>query len=55
MRMEKSKIEWTKKQEETIEKMIEESEAIGYVNGYDDAIKEVIRELKIKFINKIEK
>lgn len=55
MKMEKTeKIEWTKEQEEIIEKMINESENIGYAQGYDDAIKEIIRDLKLKFVNKFE-
>ena len=45
------KIEWTKEQEELIQKMIEESENIGYAQGRDDLLKEIIQELKKKFIS----
>jgi len=44
------KIKWTKEQEETIQKMLEESENIGYVQGRDDLLREIIAELKLKFI-----
>lgn len=39
-------VEWTKEQEEMIGTMIKESEGIGYTQGFDDAIKEIIRELE---------
>ena len=47
-------IVWTKDQEEVIEKMIKESEDIGYVQGRDDSTKEILEELeelikKLKF------
>ena len=42
------KSEWTKEQEEVLGKMIKESEAIGYTQGYDDAIKEVIKKLELE-------
>jgi len=45
------KIKWTKEQEEAIQKMLEESENIGYVQGRDDLLREIIAELKLKFIN----
>ena len=43
-----SEIKWTKEQEEIMETMIKESESIGYTQGYDDAIKELIKELESK-------
>jgi hypothetical protein len=39
--------EWTKEQEEVIGKIIKESENIGYVQGYDDAIKEVLKDFEM--------
>lgn len=56
--MEKSKekkIEWTKEQTEIIDSMIKESETIGYAQGFDDAIEEMINDLKLKSIRKFEK
>ena len=44
----KEKIKWTDEQNEIIGKMIGESEMIGYTQGYDDAIKELIHELESK-------
>jgi len=49
------KIKWTEEQEKVIEKMIEESETIGYAQGRDDLLKEIISELKQKFIKDGEK
>lgn len=50
MMEEKNKIEWTKEQEKIIEEMIKESENIGYVQGRDDMLREIIEELKRRFI-----
>lgn len=47
------KIEWSREQEEIIDKMVEESETIGYVQGREDLLREIIRELKLKFIKEI--
>lgn len=44
------KISWTNEQEKVIETMIKESEMIGYVQGRDDLLKEIISELRLKFI-----
>ena len=44
------KVEWTKEQEEIIEKMNKESETIGYVEGRDDLLRELIGELKQKIL-----
>jgi ABC-type enterochelin transport system substrate-binding protein len=41
----KNKIEWTKEQEALIDSMVKESENIGYVQGQDDVIRELIRKL----------
>lgn len=49
------KVEWTLEQEGIIKKMLEESEDIGYVQGREDLLKEIIRELKLKFISGEEK
>jgi hypothetical protein len=46
--------DWTKEQEETVGKMIKESEDIGYVQGYDDAIKEIVNKFEI-FIFELKK
>jgi hypothetical protein len=51
---ESEKIIWTKEQEDIIGTMINESEGIGYTQGYDEAIKEIIRELE-KFIFELKK
>ena len=42
-------IVWTKEQEEVIDKMIKESEDIGYVQGRDDSTKEILDELEESF------
>lgn len=39
--------DWTKEQIESFGKAIEESEQIGYTGGWDDAIKETIKDLEI--------
>lgn len=45
--MEKNKnIIWTKEQNEIISNMIKESENIGYVEGHDEAVKEIIQKLE---------
>ena len=38
--------EWTKEQEEVVGTMIKESESIGWTQGYDDAIRELIKDLE---------
>jgi len=42
------KVEWTKEQEIIIEEMLKESEMIGYTQGHDEALKDLIDELKSK-------
>lgn len=46
--MMKEKIKWTEEQEKLIDEMIHEAESIGYTQGWDDAIKEIIQELRQK-------
>ena len=46
------KIEWTREQEELIDSMIKEAENIGYIQGRDDLIKEIIEELRLKLFRK---
>jgi hypothetical protein len=41
-----TEIKWTKEQEEAIGMIINESESIGYTQGYDDAIREFVKELE---------
>lgn len=41
----KEKIKWTDEQIKIIEEMIANSEDIGYTQGWDDAIKEIVQEL----------
>ena len=41
------KINWTKEQEDMVNIMIKESEDIGYTQGYDEAVKELIRDLGV--------
>lgn len=45
-------VEWTKEQAEIIDKMIRESETIGYAMGVDDTLKEIIQEFE-EFLRKI--
>lgn len=42
-------IKWTNEQNEIIGRMIKESEDIGYTQGYDDAIREVVKDFE-KFL-----
>ena len=42
------KIKWTDEQTEIIGQMIKESEMIGWTQGYDEAVKELIQELETK-------
>lgn len=53
-RVKEEKINWTKEQIEIIGKMIEESEAIGWTQGYDESTKDLIIELE-KFILELKK
>lgn len=46
-------MKWTKEQEEIIEKMINESELIGYEQGREELLKEIINELKNKQFNDV--
>ena len=46
MQNKEKRIEWTEEQEKIIGTMITESENIGYVQGYDEAVKELIQELE---------
>ena len=46
------KIRLTEEQEEEIDKWIKEAEDIGYVQGRDDLLKEIIDELKLKFLRR---
>ena len=50
--MMKKGVEWTKEQEEVIDKIVEESENIGYVQGRDDLLKELIEDLRRKIIGR---
>jgi len=45
----KNKIEWTDEQQKIIGEMINQSEDIGWVQGHDDAINEIINEFE-KFV-----
>lgn len=47
------KAELTKEQKEMVDEMLKESENIGYTKGHDDAIEELINELKSKFYRRI--
>lgn len=42
----KEKIKWTKEQEEILKQMIDESEIIGFSQGYEDATKDLIIKLE---------
>ena len=44
----KEKVTWTEEQEKIIKIMIGESESIGYTQGWDAAIKEIIDDLRKK-------
>jgi hypothetical protein len=44
----------TKEQENIIEDMVKEAEDIGYVQGRDDLLREIIEELRRKFLVKNE-
>lgn len=46
------KIEWTREQKELIDSWIKEAENIGYTQGWDDAIRAIIEELKSKYFVK---
>ena len=48
----KKKVQWTKEQEEIIQTMIEESESIGYEQGREELLKEIIEDLRKKYIRK---
>lgn len=48
----KDEIEWTNEQQKLIDEMIKEAEDIGYVQGRDDLLREVIEELRLKFIRR---
>jgi len=47
-----NKISWTKEQEELIDGMVKEAENIGYAQGWDDAMREIIEILKSKLLNR---
>ena len=41
-----NEIKWTKEQEEVLGKCIKESEDVGWTQGYDEAVKELIKDLE---------
>lgn len=50
--MKSKDIKWTIDQEKLIEEMIKEAESIGYTEGWDEAIRGIINELRNKLYRK---